>query len=136
MRTHLEFRSSSFPAYPSEDEEINPGCFGKRLAEFLSSALLASGFAVQDICAEDWGWRIDVHNDAFPLWLGCGNYDEYPDGFLCFIEPSRPYVRQWFRRVPTAETVERVGRVLEAALASHDGVKDLRWWSEDEARRR
>jgi hypothetical protein len=24
MRTHLEFTSSAFPAYPDEDKEINP----------------------------------------------------------------------------------------------------------------
>jgi len=35
MRTHVEFTSTAFPAYPGEDQEINSGIFGKRLAEFF-----------------------------------------------------------------------------------------------------
>ena len=31
MKTHLEFTSTAFPAYPGEDKDINPGIFGKRL---------------------------------------------------------------------------------------------------------
>ena len=88
MRTHLEFRSAAFPACPGEEEEINPGRWGKRLAEYLISELPKRGFEVARANPEDWGWRIDLRHDAFPLWIGCGNYEEYADGFLCFIEPS------------------------------------------------
>jgi len=35
MKTHVEFRSSAFPAYENEEEEINPGLWGRRLAEHL-----------------------------------------------------------------------------------------------------
>jgi hypothetical protein len=44
MKTHLEFTSTEFPAYPGEDKEINPGIFGKRLAEFLAGNLPSHGF--------------------------------------------------------------------------------------------
>jgi hypothetical protein len=39
----VEFERSDFPPYPDEEEEINPGRFGKRLAEFLSLKLPAAG---------------------------------------------------------------------------------------------
>ena len=42
MKTHLEFTSSAFPAYPGEDKQINPGIFGKRLAEFLAENLFGA----------------------------------------------------------------------------------------------
>ena len=67
MRTHLEFHSTEFAAYPGEEEEINPGRFGKRLAEFLVAELPRTGFEIDNVNAEDWGWRIDLKHDAFPL---------------------------------------------------------------------
>lgn len=35
MKTQVEFHSSKFPLYESEEEQINPGLWGKRLAEYL-----------------------------------------------------------------------------------------------------
>jgi len=35
MKTQVEFRSSKFPPYEGEQEQINPGLWGKRLAEYL-----------------------------------------------------------------------------------------------------
>src|SRR5690348_14936914 len=114
MKTHLEFRSSAFPPYPGEEDQINPDLFGKRLAEFVVEALKADGFNPDEPGPEDWGWSVTIENSAFPLWVGCGHYQEYEDGFLCFIEPSKPYVRRWFRRIPTEAVVGRVGTVLES----------------------
>jgi hypothetical protein len=34
IRTHVEFRSNKFPPYEGEEEQINPGLWGKRLAEY------------------------------------------------------------------------------------------------------
>jgi hypothetical protein len=82
MRTHLEFRSSAFPPYPGEEEQINPGLYGKRLAEFLAEALSKAGFVTDQPGPEDWGWYLTVENREFSLWVGCGHYQEYPDGFL------------------------------------------------------
>lgn len=132
MRTHVEFCSDSFPAYPGEDEEVNPGRYGKRLAEFLAGQLPRYGFKVRGIGAEDWGWMVELENERFPLWVGCGNYEEGENAFLCFIEPSKPYVRKWLTKIPTSEVVERVATALEASLQG-GGVTRLRWWTEDEA---
>jgi hypothetical protein len=88
MLTHVEFRSDKFPAYEGEEEQINPDLWGKRLTEFLCDKLLTEGFKTEEPLAEDWGWRIDVVNEGFSLWIGCGHYQEYPDGYLCFIDAS------------------------------------------------
>ena len=93
MKTHVEFRSAAFPPYEGEEDEINPGRYGKRVAEFLIRGLKQKGFQPSEPVAEDWGWVVPIQNDAFRLWIGCGNYDEYPDGFLCFIEPHQPTIR-------------------------------------------
>lgn len=130
MRTHLEFRSAAFPASAGEDEEVNPGRYGKRLAEFLAAELSAQGYTVSRIGPEDWGWRIDLQNEAFPLWIGCGNYEEYPGGFLCFIEPSRPVVRKFLKRISTSEIIERLASAMDIIVRANDDISDPRWWDE------
>ena len=96
--THVEVRSDKFPAHKGEEEEINPHLWGKGLADFLRIKLLAEEFKTAKPIAEDWGFRIDVVNEGFGLWIGCGRYQEYPDGYLCFIEPHTPYVRDFLER--------------------------------------
>jgi hypothetical protein len=134
MRTHLEFRSDAFGACAGEDEEINPGRYGRRLAEFLKGELPKRGFQVSGSTAEDWGWRIDLQHNRFPLRIGCGNYAEYEDGFLCFIEPSKPFVRRRLKRIPTSATVERLATALEQSVLVSRAVHGLRWWSETDER--
>ena len=131
MRTHLEFRSNAFPACPGEDEEINSGRWGRRLADHIAAALPKHGFEVLDLFAEDWGWQIELRNEGFPLWIGVGNYEEYDDGFLCFIEPSKPYVG-WLKRRPTTEVVKRLASALEQIIRDSEDIRGLRWWSEAE----
>jgi hypothetical protein len=55
MRTHVEFRSAKFPAYPREEEQVNPGLWGKRLAEYLHRKLKEEGIEAEEIYSEDWG---------------------------------------------------------------------------------
>ena len=134
MRTHVEFCSSEFPAEPGEVEHINPGRFGKRLADYIAQHLPAHGFSVAAIAAEDWGWMVELTNEDFPLWIGCGNYEEFPNGFLCFIEPSKPFFRKFLRKVDTTTTVAKLASALGALLLDNGKVSNLRWWSETEVR--
>lgn len=128
MKSHVEFRSARFPAYEKEEDEINPGRWGKRLAEYLAEQLREAGFSVGEIFAEDWGWVIPIANEAFPLWVGCGNYEEHPDGFLVFVEPSKPVIRRFFRKIPTEARVTRVTDALSAILSRDASIRDVRWW--------
>ena len=73
MRTHIEFRTAKFPPHDDEGAKVNPGRYGKRLAEYLKTHLTEQGVECADIYPEDWGWAIPIKNDAFPLWVGCGN---------------------------------------------------------------
>jgi hypothetical protein len=43
MKTQVEFRSSKFPPYEEEQEQINPGLWGKRLAELLRAETIRKG---------------------------------------------------------------------------------------------
>ena len=132
MKTHVEFRSDKFPPYESEEHDINPGRYGKRVAEFLSVGLRSHGFEPEELIAEDWGWVVPIRNDGFKLWIGCGNYEEYPDGFLCFIEPHEPMIRKLFKKIDTQARVEALQKATDAVLAEGAGVRDKKWWTHDE----
>lgn len=65
MKTQFEFRSSNFPPYEGEEERINPGLWGRRLAEYLVEKLEEKGIATEKMIAEDWGWYIPVQTKDF-----------------------------------------------------------------------
>jgi hypothetical protein len=135
MKTCVEFRSDDFPPYEGEDKLVNPGLFGKRLAEFLVRGLKQRGFEPREPIAEDWGWVIPIKNDdKFRLWIGCGNYQEYPDGFLCFIEPHQPAVRRLFVlwKIDTSTKVGALQQAMDQILSAHPGIREKRWWTHEE----
>ena len=135
MRTNVEFRSDKFPTYGSDDEGPNheSGVYGKRLAEYLKENLTRKGFAITWCDAEDWGWRIDVsHEGNYGLWIGCGHYQEYENGFLCFVEPSKPIIRKWFKKIDVRESVEKIADALDEILNEDKDIQSIRWWDEGE----
>ena len=133
MRTHVEFRSTKFQPYPGEEAEVNPGLWGKRLAQYLLQNLNERGIETGEIYSEDWGWVVPVPHAPFPMWVGCGHYQENEDGFLVFLEPSKPTVRKgWFKKVDTTAEVARVAEAIDAILTSNPDIRDVRWWMQDE----
>lgn len=127
MKTQVEFKSDKFPPYDGEEEEINPGLWGKRLAEYLQENLSAHGLNVTGIGAEDWGWMVELENDEFPLWIGCGHQNGDNDEFLCFIEPSEPYIRKWFKKIDTTAQVGRVAEALKKIIGSNPDIHSVNW---------
>ena len=127
MKTQVEFRSSIFPPYDDEEEIINPGRYGKRLAEYIHVHLPKYGFEVEDIYSEDWGWGVPIKNDKFSLWVGCGNQDEFEDGFLCFIEPSKPYIKKLFKKIDISEIVTKLVEALESIFLSEKDITGINW---------
>ena len=136
MKTYVEFRSNQFPPYEGEEDAVNPGRWGKRVAEFLAARLPAQGFEVDQPLSMDWGWILPIVNADFPLTISIGNYDQYPDeGFLCFIEPHTPSIRQWFRKIDTQTRIEALQRALDAILSAEPAVHHIRWWTHEEFNR-
>ncbi|MBT8331036.1 MAG: hypothetical protein KJP06_01790, partial [Deltaproteobacteria bacterium] len=65
IKTQVAFRSNNFPPYDEEEEQINPGIWGKRLAEYLVDKLKQHGIETEEMIAEDWGWYIPIKNQRF-----------------------------------------------------------------------
>jgi hypothetical protein len=127
MKTQVEFRSSKFPPYDGEEEQINPGLWGKRLAEYLLQALSERGIETEEMVAEDWGWYIPVVNEGFRLALCCGHQNGDEDEFLCFTDPSAPVVKKFFKKIDAAPQLTRLTNALQQILASDPEIREIVW---------
>lgn len=127
MKTHVEFRSSKFPPYEGEDEQINPGIWGKRLAEYLVQMLAEKGIETEAMVAEDWGWYVPVRNDGFRLALCCGHQDGDHDEFLCFTDPGTPVFRKWFKKIDATAPLTRITGAIQQILSADPEIRDVVW---------
>jgi hypothetical protein len=127
VKTFVEFRSSKFPPYEGEEEQINPGLWGKRLAEYLVAKLAEHGLAAAEPIAEDWGWYIPIKIDDAALALCCGHQNGESDEFLCFTEPDVPIVRKLFKKVDVTAQLTRLVGAVEAILSADPDIRDVVW---------
>ena len=56
----------------------------------------------------------------------------YQDQLLCFIDPSTPVIRKWFKKIDTRQEVTRLAQALEKILASDPDIRDITWNEGDE----
>src|SRR5512141_1743768 len=127
MKTQVTFRSNKFPPYEGEEEQINPGLWGKRLAEYLVERLAALGIETHEIIAEDWGWYIPIRNEGFRLAICCGHQHGDEDEFLCFTDPAKPVVRKLFRKVDVTPQLACLVAAMEKILASDPAIREIEW---------
>ncbi|WP_369942356.1 hypothetical protein [Xanthomonas medicagonis] len=69
----IHARSSRFVIEPGEDDETNPGIFGRAFAQWLSTQLPALGWRVKGCIAEDFGRLVEVEDPKFRLFVACAN---------------------------------------------------------------
>lgn len=127
MKTQVEFRSSKFPPYEGEEEQINPGLWGKRLAEYLVQKLAERSIETEEMVAEDWGWYVSVRNEGFRLALCCGHQNGDDDEFLCFTDPSTPVVKKFFKKIDATPQLTRLTEALHQILASDPDIREVVW---------
>lgn len=127
MKTEVTFRSDKFPAYDREEDQINPGLWGKRLAEYLVEKLAGTGVETEEPIPEDWGWYIPIKNDRFRLAICCGHQNGDDDEFLCFTDPATPIIRKLFKKIDATEELGRVTTELERILSADSEIRDVEW---------
>ena len=69
----LKFQSSAFAVIPGEDEETNPGIYGKALAVWLGERLRAVDVCAGTVIGEDCGWCVPVKSPPYSLYVACPN---------------------------------------------------------------
>lgn len=127
MKTQVEFRSAKFPPYEGEEEQINPGLWGKRLAEYLVQKLSDKGIKTDGILGEDWGYYIPVQNEGFKLAICCGHQNGDDDEFLCFTDPASPVVKKLFKTIDATAQLSRLTEALQQVLSSDPEIRDIVW---------
>jgi len=70
------FKSSLFEIEPGEDDEINPGIYGRQLAQWMKQRLEAGGYTVEAVINEDWGRCLMCQRSPFSLWVGVSSVDD------------------------------------------------------------
>ena len=127
MKTQVSFRSNKSPPYDGEQEQINPGLWGKRLAEYFVEKLKGTGIETEEIIPEDWGWYIPIKNDGFKLAICCGHQNGDDDEFLCFTEPASPLIRKLFKRIDASEQLSRLLAEMDKILRADPEIKNVEW---------
>ncbi|WP_207079733.1 hypothetical protein [Novosphingobium sp. KA1] len=124
VRTHLEFRANYAKAVSMEPE---PG--GKDVMAFLASGIRQAGILVGEPVPEDWGWSCALDTGGFRILLGCGDYPEYEDGWLCFVAP-RKSLRLLFRARAAGQALRSAAHAMHSAVAANPRCHDRKWWSD------
>lgn len=134
LKTHIEFRSESFPKNDIELSDNDGSIWGYTLAVFLSGELQKNGLQVFEFICEDWGYLIPLASeDLEGIWIGCTHYEEFENGFLVFIEPSNPIVKKgFFRKIDISEKIIKVSNVLDKILTNNPNIYAQRWWGESD----
>jgi hypothetical protein len=132
VKTFVEFRSNKFPPYEGEEEEINPGLWGKRLAEYFVENLPAHGIETEEIIAEDWGWYVPIQNAGFRLAICCGHQNGEDDQFLCFTDPKEPVVRKLFKKIDATEELARLTGAIRDIISADTDIREIQWYTCEE----
>lgn len=142
----FRFRSDLFTIDPKEDEETNPFCYGRSMAEWICARFEELGYRPEPVIPEDWGWCVMLRREPFMLWLGCGNdratfYDKVapeqkesfaPDGrdivWSCIVGTDVPVWTAFFwkrlvGRASTDSAVAEVARQLQNLLNNEPGIQ-------------
>jgi len=124
------FKSTKFEIEPGEDDEINPGIYGRQLAQWLRQRLIEKHYIVEDIINEDWGRCLMCNREPFKLWVGCANMtsnlaiqprDPPPKEDIiwrCFVVAEVPHYVRFLRKVDTAPAIARLYSSLAEILRS------------------
>jgi hypothetical protein len=123
------FTSKLFAVEAGEDEDINPGRYGRQLAIWLKAQLERRGYRVEPIIAEDWGRCLMLFRDPFLLWVGCGNVDDSADEppgdeivWHCFPAAEVPLFKRLFSKPDTGSALSKLHADLFAILSAEPAI--------------
>jgi hypothetical protein len=123
----VTFQTDFFKPLPGEEEETNPGRYGKALAQWLAERLKERGVAVEGVISEDFGWVVMVSRKPFMLWLGCGNTDGSTIEWNVFPVAELSTIQRLFKRENPAPAIEKLREHLAELVPSIPGVTNVIW---------
>jgi hypothetical protein len=127
MKARVTFKSSYFPVEPGEDEDINPGVFGKALAAWVADKLRERGVSVEKIVEEDFCRLVLVQRKPFMLWVGCANAEASATEWQLFLAAEVGLLGRVFRRVDPAPSFSSLVAHVRAIVEQVPGVSAIEW---------
>jgi len=127
MNPQVTFQTDFFKPITGEEEETNPGRYGKALAQWLVERLKERGVTVEAVIPEDFGWVVMVHRKPFMLWLGCGNTDGSTTEWSVFPVAETSTLQRLFKRVSPEPEIEKLRAHLSELVPSIPGVSNVTW---------
>jgi hypothetical protein len=125
---HVTFTSSAFPVEPGEDEETNPGIFGKALASWVAQKLRDRGISIIEELPEDFGRIVIVRRKPFMLWIGCASMDGSHTQWQMFIALELGlFLGRLLHRKEGQRQLDRLRLQFQAIVAEIPGVTDVEW---------
>lgn len=125
METELYIKSELFPSYPGEEDDINPGRFGKRLAEFTKSLLIEESIDVSDLYSTDYSYELRLDQFKFSVYISTGNIDGEKNEFLISISPKEEFKRKLFKKISTKETINKIYSILKQGIIDNPKIEIL-----------
>jgi hypothetical protein len=120
----LIFESSAFPIAPGEDDETNPGIYGKALASWLAEQLRAAGVPARDVIAEDFGWCIRVESAPHRLYVASAS--EEPGCWQLFAFAEGGIIAHLLGKDKSAESLATLYAAVRRCLESAPMIRELR----------
>jgi len=122
----LSFISTAFKIEEGEDEETNPGIYGKALAYWLSEHLNARSIAASEPAGEDFGWYIAIPSKPFTLYVACSNFDEvgHEWGVFAFAEGS--FFACLFEKDQRKQAINALYQDIREILVASPEIKELK----------
>ena len=125
------FTSDMFTVESGEDEEINPGRYGRQLAVWLKAQLEQCGYSVEPVITEDWGRCLMLSRSPFMLWVGCGNIDDSAEEdppiskvtWHCFAAAEVSLFKRIFGKPDTSASLSKLDADLRAILSAAPAIR-------------
>ncbi len=122
----VTFQTEFFKPVHGEEEETNPGRYGKALGHWLAENLKERGVAVEGVIPEDFGWVVMLSRKPFMLWLGCGNTVGKTEWSVYPVAELSP-VQRLFKRINPAPEIDKLWAHLAELVPSIPGVTNITW---------
>ena len=126
MTRYIHFWSDRFKPDPGEDEEVNPGIYGKKLAIWITDELPESRIKINRMYPEDWGWEIDVSTENIKRYIGVRNVDGTENEWVVFIDIKNKMIKKLLGKSQNEEQeIEEILKGLKTILRNEESIRDL-----------
>jgi hypothetical protein len=123
----VSFETDYFQIVPGEDEETNPGRYGKALADWLADELKKLGQPVDEIIPEDFGWVLLASRKPVALWLACANMEGSATEWTVFAFAEPSLFQRLVSRPDSTEAIDSLWKRVTEIIPTIPRIREVRW---------